>query len=221
MLLADYIFVPDRLLADAVHRPTNQTIGDLARKELQDEALIRSGRVISVPNGLAMGFGRDAVAALTKQDLQDYRLLRFTYDQLVLEGPTAREALIVNAKDDLNYAPKFWLHGRIDPETVNRSDRSFRTQLLQPYDPAYDYRPWIEQVTRDAVTYYIQRSAERLTTSDLLGAEYVAASPFEARLLHTRSAGGVTSEPASAAIWADVPGLTNPRSRLGPYAHQR
>jgi hypothetical protein len=213
LLLADHVFVPDRLLADAVLRPTNQTIRDLAKNELQDESLIRAGRVISVPNGVAMGLGHDAVTALTKQDLQDPRLIKFTYDQLVFEGPTAREALIVNAKDDLHYAPQFWLHGRIDPETVNRDDRSFGTRMLQPYDPAYDYRPWIDQVTRDAVTYFIQRSAERLTTADLLGAEYVAASPFEARLLSTRSAGDVITGPASAGIWANVPGLANLKSR--------
>ena len=210
LLLADHILVPDRLLADAVLTPTNRSIGDLARKELSDEELILSGRVIPVPNGVAMALGRTAVETLTRQDLQDSRLLKFTRNQLVVEGPTAREALIINARDDLKPSPRFWLYGRIDPGSVSDNGR-FSMQMLQPHDPTYDYRPWIEQVKRDAVTHYIQRTVGRLTTSDLLGAEYVAASPFEARMLHERSAH--ETGPASASIWANVPALADLRSQ--------
>jgi hypothetical protein len=209
LLLADHVLVPDRLFDKALHNPSNRSIGDLARAELSNEALLRSGHVIPVPNGVAMAVGSSAAIAQTQRDLEDPRVVEFVRDQLILEGPTAREVLIVNARDDLARSPRFWLYGRIDTDI--QEDRSFGTRMLQPYDPGQDYRPWIDRVKRDAVSYYIQRTVGRLTTADLLGAEYVAASPFEARLLEKRSQ-RTSASPESASIWANVPSFANLRS---------
>lgn len=89
---------------------------------------------------------------------------------------------------------------------MNAENGTFQTNLLQPYDPAHDYRPWIKQVTDSAISYYVQRTHKRVVTADVFGSEYVAASMFEARLLHRRTSGGRFLS-AQAAMWADVPQL--------------
>ena len=68
-----------------------------------------------------------------------------------------------------------------------------------------DYGPWIEQRKDDAVAFFVQRLNERAVTADVFAADYVTASPFEARIL--RKKGYAFDNPAHAAIWADIPYL--------------
>jgi hypothetical protein len=105
-----------------------------------------------------------------------------------------------------------WLHARIELLSEDEDENRFVSKMLQPFDENYDYAPWMRQVTNKATGYYLQRTIERLTTADLLGAEYVAASPFEARPLHHRNKGGPARAP-SAAIWAVVPSLRDLTSK--------
>lgn len=103
ILLADHVLTPDRILAAASHRTTNAALRHLARTELRREGLIRTGRVISVPSGPALATGGDAAYEAARLDLTNAELTDFIRDQLVIEGPTAREALFVNAKDDFEH----------------------------------------------------------------------------------------------------------------------
>lgn len=204
LLLADHIAMADGVFEALLRRGTNRSLKRAAAEQLAIAELVEVGVVILVPAGVAMAVNGASAAALTNLDLKDPSLVSWVGDQLIFEGPTAREALFVRAADDLStVADNFWLHGHIDASSLTQEGR-FTTKMLQPYDPSYDYRPWIKQVSDSAVGYYVQRTNERIVTADVYGAEYVSASMFEARLL-ARSKRGHNSGLAQAAVWADVP----------------
>lgn len=211
ILLADHVLSNDRL-QQAIGRPcTNRELRSIATAELKSVELVRSGRLISVPAGVALAQGHEQAFALTKSDLANAELTGFVRSQLVLEGPTAREALIVNAVDDFERAQKMWFFARVSAK-LGAEAGDFEMKSLSDFDPKWDYQPWIRQVTDSATRAYVQRTAERMTVADLIGAEYVASSPFEARLLARRSSLPQSSAPA-AAIWADVPVFSDLQAR--------
>lgn len=204
LLMADHVAMPDGVFETLLRGGTYRSLSRAARDQLAIAELIEVGLVIPVPVGVAMAVNGTGAADLTALDLKDLSLVSWVRDQLILEGPTAKEALFVRAADDLSMvAEHFWIHGHIDRNSIT-ADRRFGGWLLQPYDPAYDYTPWIRQVSNDAVSYYVQRTNERIVTADVFGADYVSASMFEARLL-ARNKRGRDSGPAQAAVWADVP----------------
>ena len=206
LLLADHVAMPDAAFEALLRRGSSRSLSHAASKQLAVAELIEVGLVIPVPIGVAMAVNGAAAASLTDLDLKDPSLVSWVGDQLILEGPTAREALFVRAADDLSMvADKFWLHGHIDASSL-KDDGTFTTKMLQAYDPTYDYGPWIKQVSDSAVGYYVQRTNERIVTADVYGAEYVSASMFEARLI-ARNKRGRDPGPAQAAVWADVPQL--------------
>lgn len=207
LLLADHVVMPDNVFALLQRSPRNRPLRKAAENELKLSKLLSAGLVIPVPVGPAMALSGAASAELTNRDLKDPSLVSWVRDQLILEGPTAREALFVRAKDDLSrHAQKQWLYSRVDPASLSADDGRFTTRMLQPYDPGHDYSPWIGQVSDSAISFYVQRAARRLVTADVYGSDYVSASMFEARLLNRRrrSAGNTA---AQAAMWADVPQL--------------
>jgi len=207
LLLADHVVLPDRIFDALLRRGSNQSLGEAAAKQLAHAELLASGIVIPVARRVSMVVSASSVVELTDRDLRDTVLVGWVRDQLILEGPTAREALFVRAIDDWSkHAEKFWLHGHLDRDSVNTEDRTFQTRLLQSHDPTFDYGPWIKQVSDSAVGHYVQRTNERVVTADVFGSEYVAASMFEARLLSRRKGAGALP-PAQAAMWADVPQL--------------
>lgn len=206
ILLADHVLCPDKLLEVINDRPTNRRVRERAIAELAHDPLIRSGRVIAVPSGAALALGVEHSPSAVVEDLKNARLIDFVRSQLVIEGPTAREALFVNAKDDLEHAPYMWFYAHILAGGP-ADNGAFRSRLLGAYDPTHDYGAWVDLVTRQAIASYIQRSAERVTVADLFGAEYVASSLFEARLLRFRRP-YASFGPASASLWADIPSLS-------------
>lgn len=207
LLLADHVVMPDPVFKTLLGGPRNRSLRRAAENELKLSELLSAGLVIPVPIGTAMALSGAASIKITNDDLADAALVSWIRDQLILEGPTAREALFVRAKDDLSKrADKFWLYSHIDPDSLSADDGRFTTRMLQPYDPGHDYTPWIRQVSDSAISFYVQRTAKRLVTADVYGSDYVSASMFEARLLNRRGrSAGNTS--AQAAMWADVPQL--------------
>ncbi|WP_370500210.1 SEC-C domain-containing protein [Mycolicibacterium sp. jd] len=207
LLLADHVVMPDRVFKALLGGPQNKSLRRAAETELKLSKLLSAGLVIPVPIGPAMALSGAASIKLTNHDLEDAALVSWVRDQLILEGPTAREALFVRAKDDLSmHADKFWLYSHIDPDSLSAGDGRFTSRMLQPYDPAHDYNPWIRQVSDSAISFYVQRTAKRLVTADVYGSDYVSASMFEARLLNRRGRSAGNSA-AQAAMWADVPQL--------------
>lgn len=204
LLLADHVAMGDDVFQAVLRRASSASLKRAAERELEMAELLEAGIVIVVPVGVAMAVGGSSAISLTDSDLRDAALVSWVRDQLILEGPTAREALLVRAVDDLDTQhQQFWLHGHIDPESFTEDNR-FETRLLRPYDPTYDYGPWIKQVQDSAVSYYVQRTNQRLVAADFFGAEYVSASLFEARLI-ARGRRGQEATEAQAAVWADVP----------------
>lgn len=203
LLLADHVFVPDLLLNAASTEPTNRSLCEAARRLLNHRNLLTAGLVIPVPNGVARAVHGDSVRERTAEDLSRQEIVDFIRSQIVLEGPTAREVIFATAKDDLEVFSKIFFHGRIDPSRTDGSGK-FGVHMLHAYERDYDYSSWIEKVRNDAISYYAQRTNERLVTADLFGAQYVSASPFEARLLQRRTA-TLQHHPAQAAIWAVIP----------------
>jgi hypothetical protein len=191
LLLADHVVMPDPIFAWLLRRSKSGSLRKAAENELKLSKLLSAGLLIPVPIGAAMALSGAASIELTNRDLKDAAFVSWVRDQLILEGPTAREALFVRAIDDLpKHAEKFWLYSHIDRDSLSENDRRFTTRMLLPYDPGYDYGPWIKQVSDSAISFYVQRTVERLITADVYGSEYVSASMFEARILNRRRPGG-------------------------------
>lgn len=207
LLLADHVLYPDEVFQAVLNRATNAGLRHAAERQLTNEHLLASGIAIPVPPGAALAARGELALDLTASDLKRDALVAWVRSQIILEGPTAREVLFARAADDLkDEVANFWLYGRIDRESLDDENRTFRTAMLQPYDPEFDYQPWISQVTDSAVGALVQRTNERVVTADLFGSEYVSASMFEARLLRAREREARIG-PAQAAVWADIPEL--------------
>lgn len=210
LLLADHVLVPDYLLKAVSEDATNRSLKEAAKKLLRHKNLLTAGLVIPIPDGVSRAVQGRSVQERTAQDLQQAEIVEFVRSQLVMEGPTAREVIFGSVKDDLDKEAfsQMWFNARIDPESVNSTTGEFTTRLLQRYEAGYDYTAWINKCQNDAISYYVQRTNERLVSADVFGAQYVSASPFEARLLQRRAA-TLAPHPAQAAVWADIPMLSN------------
>ena len=210
ILLADHVFYPDRVFERLLREPSNLDLKRAAAEQLKYESLLAAGTAIPVPPGVALAAQGKVALEMTAEDLEVRELVEWVRAQLIVEGPTARSALLIRAIDDLTHgAPNFWLHGRIDPLSLDHDTGRFSSRLLVPYEPNFDYGPWVRQVQDEAVGKLVQRTNERLVAADVFGAEYVSVSLFEARLLRRRNPTGDRINPAQAAVWADIPELTD------------
>jgi hypothetical protein len=121
LLLADHVVMPDNVLASLQRSPQNKSLRVAAENELKLSKLLSAGLVIPVPIGPAMALSGAASVELTNRDLKDATFVSWVRDQLILEGPTAREVLFVRAIDDLSkHAHKHWLYSHIDPDSPER-----------------------------------------------------------------------------------------------------
>lgn len=207
MLLADHVLYPDSLLRELRSQPTAGSVRSLATEELEFRHLLRGGHVLPMPDSVAEFTGGASIHEATQLALANDSLVQFVRSQLVVEGPTAREVLFINAVDDIEHNPGMWFYGHTDRESTNEADRSIGFRMLQSYDPKHDYSAWIKQESDRSLANFLQRTERRLAVADVLGSEYVAASPFEARILQRRNANG--SSLANTTLWADVPALAD------------
>jgi hypothetical protein len=76
---------------------------------------------------------------------------------------------------------------------AEESTRHVLTQMLGPYDPGFDYGPWIAQTRREYIASVVQAVNKQVAVADAFSADWVTTSPFKRRLLMRR--GGT---PASA-----------------------
>jgi len=208
LLLADHALYPDRVFDAILREGSNADLRQAARKQLAHRALLATGAAIPLPQGVPMASQGQTVHRLTASDLANPALVEWVRHQLVMEGPTAREVLLVHARDDLQREPGIWMYGHIEPGERMLDDGRFTTAMLQAYDPSFDYTPWIRQVSDEAVSKFVQRTNERQVTAATFGAEYVSTSLFETRLIRRRPNPG-TMGAAQAAVLADIPLLTD------------
>lgn len=144
------------------------------------------------------------VAAKTEEDLRRPELVLWLDQQLVVEGPTAREALLVWPVDDPETL-MFFLHSHVNPSSVDEPTRTVWTRLLSPYDPSFDYTPWIQQCRRQTIARLLQEINSDLVGAETMGADLATLSPLRARVLEQI---GHPTEPVAELVWAEIPQLS-------------
>lgn len=70
-----------------------------------------------------------------------------------MEGPTARECLLYSMIDDDEQDVYFRAYGRII--AAEESTRHVLQRMLGPYDPGFDYGPWIAQTRREYIGHVV------------------------------------------------------------------
>ncbi|GFJ93100.1 SEC-C domain-containing protein [Phytohabitans rumicis] len=182
LLWADHVCVADRVFDAIVNDRSDDALADALAHQERLRPLVEAGVVVPVPQELGVAAQATAVEQMTARDLRRAALVDWVRLQLVVEGPTAREAMLVTARDDTERWPRFWLYSRRGGEATARASM-FGRPLLGTYDPNHNYEPWRQQVLDQATAWYVQRLNERLVTGETFTADYLTASPFEARLL--------------------------------------
>jgi len=202
VLWADHYLTHDGLLDEFLEQetPDRARLLDHLTRALATRPLVEGGLVVPVPTGAAVLQVADLIGQSTERSLTDPRLVQWVDQQLVIEGPTAREVVFVSARDDNEQG--FYTHAKGDGV---RDDGSFEMALLQPYDPSFDYSPWISTVRKQYVARLTQSLNTDLVVAGLFGGEYVTRTPFRARL--ASRTGTSTSSGPSALLGVDVPWL--------------
>ncbi len=202
---ADHYLASDELGAALEKDWDHKDIERAVRQLIDHRPLVEAGIVVPVLDALLTLLTADVVHQQTDQDLANAALVRWVMDQLVVEGPTARECVLLTAVDDVDDLVMYFMYGHIVPSSIDDASGTFLTRMFGDHDPDFDYRPWIEQCLRQTAVRLMQELNRDLTIADALGAEYVTLSPFRARLLEERG-----SEPSSigSLVWSEVPVLT-------------
>lgn len=203
LLWADHYVVADKVADGLLRSPGNPArFQEDFLELLRLRPLLEAGVVVAIPEDLVTVATNDKVIELTEADLSDRQLMSWVTSQLLIEGPTARSALFVRPRDGVDLDEEgFFLHGRINPESLDEDTGIFETMMLGRFDPTFDYSPWIDHCRNQAAARFVQQANFHLAVADILGGRFVTASPFKARLLARR---GRLSAPA-AAVWADMP----------------
>jgi hypothetical protein len=150
-------------------------------------------------------------------DVKD--LVSWVDGQLLVEGPTRREALIIGARDDISLGgDHFESFSHIDPDSLDEATRTIRGRLLGEYRPGFDYHPWVAQTRRKVVAALIQEVNQSVAVAETFGGHAVTRASFRARLLQRKDA---PLDPASALVWANVPWLpATPPQQLAEIASE-
>lgn len=180
MFWANHYFVPDPLGARLIEgRLRADSLSGPIRQHLAHRQLIESGLVVPFPTDIAIPWIAERVSEATKADLAHEALVEWARRQLRLEGPTAREVLLVSALDDHEPSSPY-MFGRLDQPLGHNEE--FSTTLLGTYDSQFDYEPWISTVRSQHVARLVQETNIALAMGDLIKGRWLAPSPFRARL---------------------------------------
>jgi len=204
LLWADRYLVPDAL-ADAFlgSEPRLTDVERAVREMLDVRALMDQGVVVPVPTKLAAVLSVQASHEATELELGREDLVSWVDGQLLVEGPTRREALIIGARDDISLgSDHFEFFSHIDPDSLDEATRTIRGRLLGEYRPGFDYHPWVAKTRRKVVAALIQEVNQSVAVAETFGGHAVTRAPFRARLLQRKDA---PLDPASALVWANVP----------------
>jgi hypothetical protein len=181
--------------------------------------LIEAGIIVSVFIDLAVALIDTEIDTMVAFDLADAQYVTWAERQIVLEGPTAREAAFVHVIDDYPHDDWFYLHSLIEPVPTGQADDEplpVHSRLLNPYDPDHEYDPWLATVRRQAVARLTQQLDIDLAVSTAFGADLLTTSPFRARALNRlrRPTSPSSDYDISGAMWADVPWLPDATADL-------
>jgi SEC-C motif len=213
LLWADHYLTADRLAAAAAAgRDDLASYRGILADVLDLRPLIESGIVIPVFTDLAVAFVDEGIDQMITVDLARPDYVTWAEQQVVLEGPTAREAAFVHVVDDYRHDDMLYFHSAVEWEDASQSADGvlpFRSRLLGRYDPGFDYKPWLATVRRQAVAQLTKSLDVDLAVSNALGADLFTSSPFRARALRRLrgTLSGTSRYDISGAAWADVPWL--------------
>lgn len=220
LLWADHYLTSDHLAAAAAAgRDELSPYRALVAEQLDLRPLIEAGIVVPVFIDLAVALIRTEIDTMVTVDLANPQYVDWAERQIVLEGPTAREAAFVHVIDDYPHHDWLYLHSPIEPEPTERADDEplpVRGKLLNRYDPDFDYGPWLATVRRQAVARLTQHLNIDVGVSAAFGADLLTTSPFRARALR-RLRGPLQRSydyDISGAVWADVPWLPDASAEL-------
>jgi hypothetical protein len=216
LLWADHYLVADRTLDALLATSDPERLTHLAASlaaEARLRPLLQAGVVALVPEETAHVIVADAAYEATEQDLQQRALVEWVMSQLIVEEPTEREVIFVQAcdADDLG---QMYFYNRIEGYEEQGDSLLVSTSALHhPYDPSHDYTAWIEQTKRQTAAHRVQGLEFGLAAAHALGGEFLATSPFEARLLARLGSDNLGIAPL---VWADIPSL--PHADAGTLA---
>lgn len=201
LMWADHYLMDDRVADQLATEAPPAHLADAISNLLEVRPLVEVGMIVPVLRHAATMFAGEKAYEQTKQDLGRTDLVEWVTNQLVMEGPTAKTALLFSVLDDEGLV-NFFLHARI--VGLDEENHTVLSRLLGPYDPKFDYDPWIAQCRRQTTASIIQHANLELAMADGFGASWVTLSPFRAKLLERRS----DKQPeAQALVWAQVPHL--------------
>jgi hypothetical protein len=208
LLWADHYLVTDRVAELMISSPRPAALAGELRDLLVLRPLIETGMVVPVLEDAAVLAAADAVRAGTEADLRTPSLIEWIDAQVVMEGPTARECLLYSMIDDDEQDVYFRAYGRII--AAEESTRHVLQRMLGPYDPGFDYGPWIAQTRREYIEHIVHGVNKQVAVAGAFGADWVTTSPFKQRLLMRRGGKPAT---AQALIRANVPQLSGASAR--------
>ena len=208
LLWADHYLVNDRIAEMMISSSRPAAFEDELRAMLALRPLIETGMVVPVLEDAAALIADEAVRSQTERDLRTPGLADWISGQLVMEGPTARECLIYSVLDDDEPDATFFMRAPI--VAADEEARHTTSRVLGPYDPSFDYGPWIAQTRRETVAALVHNVNRHVAIADAFGAEWVTTSPFKQRLLSLR---GAQPSGAQALIRANVPQLSGASAR--------
>ena len=172
LLWADHYLTADRIAAAAAAGREDLTSYRALVAELLDlRPLIEAGIVVPVLIDLAVALIDTEIDTIVAVDLANPQYVAWAEQQIVLEGPTAREAAFVHVIDDYPHDDWFYLHSPIEPVPGGQADDEplLVQKPLYPYDPDYDYGPWLATVKRQAVARLTQHLDMDLVVSTAFG----------------------------------------------------
>ncbi len=200
---ADHYLAPDELAQGLLRSPDVKEAPRLEsalRQLLKLRPLIELGVVGLVLDEALAVLTAEGTEVATAADLENTNLFSWLVSQMEIEGPTAREVLFVNAKDHFDAGPMYFL-GHFEPGQ-DADPGLFTSKSLQNYDPSRDYSAWIEQSRQKTAVGFLQDMNRQLAIAQALGADFLAGSPFQGRLLRRKAHPTASAE---ALLWADVP----------------
>jgi SEC-C motif len=215
LLWADHYLLDDELAGLAARQDDSSDAWRSAVADLLTlRPLVEAGIVVPALSDLPLALLSDAIDRAVTTDLADAGYVAWLEQQVIVEGPTAREAAFVHLHDDYDRDGRMYLLNRVVPGSAGTSPGGqtvqFTGRMLGRYDPAHDYRPWLNTVRRQTLAGAVRGLIADVSVSQAVGAQYVTTSPFRARALARSPVLQQARWPQrdiSGAVWADVPWL--------------
>jgi hypothetical protein len=206
LLWADHYLTPDDVL-DLVSRGNalpSEVVRAL-RPWLEHRQLLELGVVVPVADELAMALVESGVQKRTEALMARPSFRNWIRGQLMMEGPTARDVLLINAKDDSDKLGAIFFYGMEVPELRDTERRTTQFRFLGQYEPKHDYSSWIQQSRDSGAIALVRKVINSVATAELFAGKYITTSPFHVRVMMRDNANAVA--PVQSLVWTDVPTL--------------